>query len=209
VGISSDGTRLLVTDFINSRVLLWNTLPASSSVAADVAIGQPNKTTGTQASPPTASSLALPFDACFAENGIVVADSANARVLIWNTVPTIDGTPADVVLGQAGFAAAETRPLGPTSMLPVAVAYNDGRLYVSTSEHILVWDGLPTASDTPADHVIGQTDFTQSLANVGGVGPGTLYHPWGMGFGPDGALFVADQGNSRVVLLPPPDPVTP
>src|SRR5262249_33581239 len=44
VAVSSDGTRLFVTDLGYNRVLIWNTIPTSNGQAADVAVGQPDLT---------------------------------------------------------------------------------------------------------------------------------------------------------------------
>lgn len=34
---------------------------------------------------------------------MVIGDGYNHRVLIWNTIPTTNGQPADTVLGQSNF----------------------------------------------------------------------------------------------------------
>ena len=39
-GVWTDGTRLAVVDFVNNRVLVWNTFPTTSGQAADFALGQ-------------------------------------------------------------------------------------------------------------------------------------------------------------------------
>jgi hypothetical protein len=39
---------------------------------------------------------------------LVVSDSTNNRVLIWNSIPTANGVPADVVLGQPDFTTRDT-----------------------------------------------------------------------------------------------------
>ena len=50
----------------------------------------------------TADSLGSPETATVTPNGkLVVTDSENHRVLIWNALPTANGQPADLVLGQA------------------------------------------------------------------------------------------------------------
>jgi hypothetical protein len=47
--------------------------------------------------------LSAPYAAELHDNRIYVADSGNHRVLIWNSIPTIPGADADLVLGQTDF----------------------------------------------------------------------------------------------------------
>ena len=96
-GISSSGTRLLVADTANNRVLIWNSLPGSSGANADVVVGQSDF--GLSASACSADGLFQPRAAIATNGKLLVADSLNSRVLIWNTIPTTHGAPADLVLG--------------------------------------------------------------------------------------------------------------
>ena len=41
-GLTTGGTRLVMTDVFNNRVLIWNTAPTHSSQAPDLVLGQPN-----------------------------------------------------------------------------------------------------------------------------------------------------------------------
>ena len=50
-GLWSDGTRLVVADFFNNRVLIWNSIPTTNGVAADVVVGQPDFLLSTTRSP--------------------------------------------------------------------------------------------------------------------------------------------------------------
>ena len=112
-GVWSDGTRLVVLDNGNSRVLIWNTFPTASFTPADVVLGQADFThytyndddqDGVEDSAPTARTLSYPYDGVYSKNGqLFVCDSGNNRVLIWDTFPTENFTPADVVLGQGDF----------------------------------------------------------------------------------------------------------
>src|SRR5205085_1924058 len=94
------GTKLVVADSANNRVLIWNTLP-TSNVAPDVVVGQTSLTTSNAGL--SQSGLTRPIHAAIANNKLFVVDADNNRVLIWNTVPTTNNTPADVVLGQPDF----------------------------------------------------------------------------------------------------------
>jgi|GEM_PF-622701 len=108
----TDGTRLVVSDFGNHRVLMWNSFPTRHFQPADTVLGQsdfnhstPNDDdqNGIRDATPTARTLHHPL--AVAGNGVqlAVADYNNHRVLIWNRMPTASFQPADVVLGQGDF----------------------------------------------------------------------------------------------------------
>jgi hypothetical protein len=97
----SDGTRLFVTDHGNHRVLVWNTFPTTNGEAADLALGQPDLTTAASAA--GATGLFSPSHVSSNATQLFVCDAGNNRVLIWNTLPTMSGAPADGVLGQSDF----------------------------------------------------------------------------------------------------------
>ena len=40
--VTTDGTRLFVSDLGFNRVLIWNTIPTANGQAADVVVGQPD-----------------------------------------------------------------------------------------------------------------------------------------------------------------------
>ena len=71
---------------------------------ADVVLGQPDfLTTATNL---TQSGLRSPTGVASDGRVIAVADTDNNRVLIWSRIPTSNGVPADVVVGQAELGAA-------------------------------------------------------------------------------------------------------
>lgn len=134
---------------------------------------------------------------------VAVADTVNHRVLIWRdaTVARVDRGP-DVVLGRLkdGF------PVGPgTLSSPVSVALDGKRVYVGDAalHRILVWNSLPMSDDQPADVVLGQPDFTSSLA-AEMPAPDSILTPVAMTS--DGTnLFVADESSRRVLVFSPGD----
>lgn len=107
----TDGTRVVIADSDNSRVLIWNTFPTSDQQPADVVVGQgdfahaaandadQNGVEGAPSANTISASLGV------ASNGVqlFVTDELNHRLLIWNTFPTANFQPADVVLGQDDF----------------------------------------------------------------------------------------------------------
>jgi hypothetical protein len=58
---------------------------------------------GTRNSACTAKGLNAPETISVGGGHLVVADSSNARVLIYNKIPTKDGAKANIVLGQNNF----------------------------------------------------------------------------------------------------------
>lgn len=98
-GLLVSGTKLVVSDQSNHRVLIWNSVPTASGTAADLVLGQANMTSGGAAA--AASGLYYPAGNPATDGTkLVVGDSSNNRVLIWNTWPTVNGQAADVVVGQ-------------------------------------------------------------------------------------------------------------
>ncbi|MCL8025405.1 NHL repeat-containing protein [Nocardioides bruguierae] len=137
---------------------------------------------------------------------VVAADTGNHRVLIWHTLPTADGTPADVVLGQPDETSEGPAAGGAGAAhgmyLPTGVLVHEGRLVVADAWHhrLLVWDAVPTATATPPDHVIGQASFDEVEPNAGReADAGTFYWPFGIAV-VDGRFHVADTGNRRVLI---------
>jgi hypothetical protein len=95
-------------------VLIWNDFPTNNLTPADVVLGQDdfvsnaaNDTNqdGVENLTPSESTFDFSFSgAVFSKNGqLFVADYGNNRVLIWDTFPTTNFAPADVVLGQFDF----------------------------------------------------------------------------------------------------------
>ena len=217
IRVSDDG-KLLVDDYGNNRVLLWNTAPTSSGVSADVVVGQTGF--GLSASACTSTGLKYPESIETVGGKLIVADSGNNRVLIWNTIPTSDGAPADIVLGQGDFTHCQynddnqdgTHDANPTdrTLRYPTDAWSDGTRLIITDRNnsrVLIWNTFPTSNFTPADVVLGQGDFTHSQYNddnqdgTSDANPTarTLSYPFNLDS--NGIqLFVADSSNSRVLI---------
>lgn len=199
--------RLIVTDWGNSRILIYNRRPVSEPAKADVVVGQ---TDFEQNLPGHAGDrLFLPESLCVAGGKLVVADSMNNRVLVWNTIPTSNGTAADIVLGQSDFTsyAAPNPPDASSLNFPTAVWSNGTRLAVldAGNNRVLVWNSFATLTNgKAADVVLGQPDFTHYEANQGlsSTTASTLnFTTDGGGLYSNGTqLFVADSGNNRIMV---------
>ncbi|HUP91648.1 MAG TPA: NHL repeat-containing protein [Solimonas sp.] len=192
-GVATDGSKLYLVDSGNNRILGWNSLPANGA-AADFVIGQD----GFGASAPGTGNtrLALPASVHIANGRLIVADSGNNRVLIWNSLPTAN-VPANVVVGQAGFNTADPGTSATGLSFPVAAVVGNNRLIVSdqNNNRVLIWNTLPSASGAPADVVIGQADFGLTEAGEQEDGLSLPAGLWSDGF----RLLVADSGNNRVM----------
>lgn len=206
-GLSSDGTRLAVADASNNRILLHQALPTSTTPLPDLVLGQEGFDTANGAC--TASGLQAPGAVSLAQGKVVVADTFQHRVLIWNTVPTTNGAPASLVLGQTSFTScAGNDPNGDgtpdgtatasTLFFPEGVWTDGTRLAVadSSNNRVLIWNQFPTTNGQPADLVIGQPDFTSRTA---ATTSSRMNSPTGLS-ATGQQLFVADTENSRVLL---------
>ena len=159
-GLFADGTRLWVGDSGNSRVLQWNSFPGVNGQSASIAIGQAdliNATSGT-----TQDRLASGGFIAKAGTKLVVSDGLNNRVLIWNSIPTTTGQPADLVLGQTGFTTKVTGNSASSMYSPQGVWTDGTHLIVVDrfNNRVLIWNTIPRSNFAPADLVIGQKDFT-------------------------------------------------
>ncbi len=135
----SDGTRLLVVDQGNHRVLLWNRFPTTNAQPADLVLGQPDFLVGRV----EVSATGMNWPAAIASDGvrIWVADTRNNRVLRWSAFPTANGAPADGVLGQRDLAHGAANdddgdgvagpPTARTMNQPMGVALAGDKLVVS------------------------------------------------------------------------------
>lgn len=193
--IATDGSKLYIADTANSRVLGFNSIPSSNGAVADFVLGQ-SSVSGI--SPGTAANrLAQPGSVYTDGNRLVVADSGNNRVLIWNTLPQTTGALPDVVLGQADFNSSQSGTSERLLAYPTAAILAGNRLVVAdqNNNRVLVWNQIPTVSNTPADQVLGQTSFVTNVAEDAAEQMNRPVALWSDGF----RLLVADSGNNRVL----------
>jgi len=186
--------KLVVSDPGNNRVLIWNSLP-TGNVMPDVVLGQTDLN-GNEAGL-AADKLSFPVAAVIANNRLLVADQNNNRVLIWNTVPTASGTPADVVLGQSDFTSNKADDEEDGLNQPSSIWSDGFRLLISDTgnNRVMYWTQIPRSNKADASYVIGQTDFSRVSA---GVSSSSLRTPYGVTS--DGTrIYVADSGNNRVL----------
>ncbi|PKN44446.1 MAG: hypothetical protein CVU59_11625 [Deltaproteobacteria bacterium HGW-Deltaproteobacteria-17] len=206
---------MYVMDPGNNRLQIWDAIPTVSGQPADAAFGR--ITSGGTCVP---YALNRPLGFTVTGGRLILADSENHRVLIWNQVPQGSGTEPDVVLGQAGFTNCEPNDDeqdGQYSMLASARTlrkptdvWSDGtRLAVvdQGNHRVLIWTTFPTQSFAPADVILGQRDPRFNACNDDNqdgdrdLRPSarTLCGP-AMIEGDGDQLFVSDAGNHRVLV---------
>jgi uncharacterized protein (TIGR03437 family) len=227
--VASDGVHFAIADTDNNRVLLWNSIPTGNT-HPDLVVGQPNFNTlqTQQLGVVTATSMRGPQGVWIANGKLYVADTQDYRVLIWNSWPTTNNQPPDVVLGQPDFTHANAPPPTTTApsaaanqlLNPVSVTADGGHVFVSDLgfNRVLIWNTTSPTMDQNADVVIGQPDFVQTTSNNVNVCYTTPGGSTALPRGNNGQcqasvnfprfalsdgirLFVADGGNDRVLIF--------
>lgn len=208
------GTKLIVADTGNNRVMIWNSIPSTSGKNADLELGQPDFSTCAAGST-SGSTLSEPSGVWSDGTKLLVADTGNNRVLIWKTFPTSNGEPADTVIGQADMNGNTAQPPdAPSSTTvktglagPHGVSSNGNQIFIADTgnNRVVVFDAFPIDDGAHADRVLGQGSLGSVAPNGGNPAPGasTLDGPWDVGAF-DGFVIVADTNNSRELLFRPP-----
>jgi phage tail sheath gpL-like len=196
-GVWIQNGKLYIADTQDNRVLIYNQIPTANNAAADLVLGQPNFTSaytpsfnsvcctteGTVDLPIGASATSLfnPVSVTTDGTHLFVADLGYNRVLIWNSLPTVNQAPADVEIGQVDMTGV-TPDNGYTipADLSLGVANSDG----------IEFPILCTVSNGVDNN--GNPTFP-SVCNA------TLNFPrFAMAVG--SSLVVADGGNDRVLI---------
>jgi len=224
-GVWIEGGKLFVADTQNHRILIYNSIPNSNGVAADLVLGQPDFTTFvepdlTQAKVDAkANNMLNPVSVTSDGVRLYVTDLGFNRILIWNTIPVQNQQPADLALGQPDMTSAvsnnstklcdatgkddkgnDTFPVLCSRTLSFPrFAISDGTwLFVADggNDRVLVYRHVPTVTGTAPDVILGQPD---GLTDSPSSGSDRLATPMSLAW--DGAnLFVSDTYNRRVVV---------
>ncbi len=202
--VFSDGKKLFVSDTSNRRLLIWNQIPTTNLTPADVVLGQPDFASSTANNGGLSAST---FNAnsprgLFSDGKkLFVCERGNHRVLIWNSIPTTNFAPADVVLGQPDFISNTANNGGRSARTlntPLGVFSDGKKLFVADfgNNRVLIYNSIPSSNFAAADSVLGQTDFTSATAKVSRT---NLNGPAG-GVSDGKRLFVVDFNNNRILV---------
>jgi uncharacterized protein (TIGR03437 family) len=203
--VGRDGT-LYVADGGNNRVLRYpRPVNQSGRVTPDAVIGQVDFTSSTSAAV-GANSLSLPTGLALGPTGnLFVADTGNNRILEFS-LGSGTGASAIRVYGQPNMSSSvrpslvSAQTLFAPQGITVDVASN---LYVadSGSNRVVVFPNTQNAppAGASASFVIGQSGFGNSNAGTTSAG---LKGPTDVVVDSAGNIYVADNGNNRVMLYP-------
>lgn len=198
--LTHDG-KFLLADLSNNRVLIWDEAPTANT-PADTVLGQDDMQSSGHGC--DASSMRQPHAMAIVEDKLVVSDTRNNRLLVWEEFPTENGQAADAVIAQPdlescdGYSDVDTT--GNRLSRPLDIWSDGQRLVVPDLDNhrVLIWNAWPgTGEETrDADVVLGQTQLTGSDS---GVSESKLNFPLGAYY--DGVrLFVTDASNHRVLV---------
>jgi len=147
--IASDGTHLLLADRNNNRILIWNRLP-EGNVAPDLVLGQKNFTSNDPGD--GLDRLNWPVGVATDGKHVLVADTYNDRILIWNNFPTKNGQPADFVLASTAKIVEQRGNIG----WPWGIWTNGEKVVVTSTGagQVLIWNKFPTVNKQQPDIVL-------------------------------------------------------
>lgn len=207
-GIAAFRGGLAVADPWNHRVLIWRQLPTGPGDGADIILGQlaPDGALANRGSDaPTAATLHWPYGVAEVAGRLVVCDTGNRRVLVWDD-PQDTGQPADLVLGQDSFTCRDENAGGPVSARSMrwphmAVGWRDGLAVADAGNNrVMIWTALPGADGQPADAVLGQGTMEDCDLNRAAYYPSSLAMNMPYALAVLGRrLVVGDTANSRLL----------
>src|SRR5882762_2265486 len=175
---------------------------------ADIVLGQKDFTTTDIAV--TQAGMRSPTGVASDGRVIAVADTDNNRVLSWSKIPTSNGVPADVVVGQADFTHNSIPgggvPNAKSMRGPQGVWIQNGKLFVADTQNhrVLIFNSIPTANGAAADLVLGQKSLTSFVEpdltkNSNDATPSSMSSPVSVAsYGV--RLYVAVLGYNRVLI---------
>lgn len=212
-GVWTDGTRIVVCDSGNHRVLVWNSWPDSDGADADVVLGQPDFHSEGPAAGGTnvERGMYLPTGVDVINGDLVVADAWHHRLLIFDGVPSTHFAEPRAVLGQTDLHRVDVNRGGEPSLQslnwPFAFGVVADAFWIADTgnRRVLGWHGTALPDhDRPADILLGQDDAHGHSDNRGdGVGPVSFRWPHAI-TGDDSTLLIADAGDHRILGWSPP-----
>jgi hypothetical protein len=214
-GLATDSSgNLYVADDCNNRVVRYSP-PFASNMNATLVLGQSSFTANGAAT----TQVGLRSPKAVAVDGagnVYVAEYNNNRVTRF-APPLSSGMDASGVFGQPDYDSATPNNGGIgagtlNSPVDLAVSAAGNALFVTDQQNVRVLGYSNPLTDTQADAVYGQPDYTSVTPNNGGVSATSLNsEPLGVAVDAGGDLFAVDYQNNRVLAYdmpaaPPPPP---
>lgn len=185
LGISTDGTKLVVADAYNHRVLIWNEFPAKNNQPADLVLGASDFNTwpkylDMKGRRNPRIGIYWPFDVWTDGTKLAVVNHEDSSILLWNRFPTQNNQPADLILGSENFSSrfSESNHSSLVKGSFETGVKSDGTNLVATSysdKAVYVWNKFPTQSGEPASFKIDLHDLQErfpsdSISGLGAMG---------------------------------------
>lgn len=158
-GLATNGTNLILCDRFNNRVLIWNTAPLVWNDEPDLVLGQTDFNSNNPG--PAKNNFNWPGNASIGANGkLAIVDTYNHRVLLWNSMPTANGQPADISLHLPTIWGNMGAP-GNRWEWPWGVWTDGTRLAVTATQgsRILFWNTFPVSDNQNPDYTISHSHF--------------------------------------------------
>lgn len=185
-GLWIQNGKLFVADTQDHRILIYNSIPTTNGVAADVVLGEPNFTSTIsdnlvdQTSNASPTNMISPVGVSSDGVHLFVVDLGQNRILIWNHIPTSNGAAADVAIGQPDLISgiADNAFNTPANVTQDADGNNEGLTPVLCQS-----TGMDSNSTALFPNLCEKTlSFPRAVLYAGG------------------RLFIADGGNDRVLI---------
>ncbi|PUE26434.1 hypothetical protein B9Z52_16320 [Limnohabitans sp. Jir72] len=200
------GEKMIVSDFTNNRVLIWNTTPSTQDTTPSVIL---DKTSALYTNESCSYSYIYQPESIKVIGGnLVIADSGNNRILIYDGIPTSNSDTPSVVLGDRSpcplaidygqVPVPDADLTAATLNHPMDVAYDGEHLVVADTynDRLLMWttkDLLSLSNSPQADIVLGQASPTATTSHE-------LHFPWAL------ATYTYASGTRVAVLDTPATP---
>lgn len=192
-GLAMDDTYLAVAEWSNRRVTFR---PISSLATATLALGQDNLVSGSANKGGSAGqdTLNSSVDVALTSNKVIVSDSGNRRVLVYDKSSLAMGMNASAVLGQPDYLTTTAGSPPSKNDFPLGVATDGTKLVVTDGGNnaVMVYNDLSS--------VVSGMDADSVAVSGYGQGANQLNNPVSSFLDGD-RLFVADRGNDRILIF--------